>query len=114
MPEMMAWADLAISAGGTTCWEMAFLGLPNLIVVLSENQVAVAEGLELAGCSLNMRHCAGLRPMDWTLAVKKLVFDRGKRERMSAAGQRLIDGFGVERVIREMLKGDLEDPEVSA
>jgi UDP-2,4-diacetamido-2,4,6-trideoxy-beta-L-altropyranose hydrolase len=114
MPEMMAWADLAISAGGTTCWEMAFLGLPNLIVVLSENQVAVAEGLEQAGCSLNMGHFAGLRPMDWTLAVRELVFDRGKRERMSAAGQRLIDGLGVERVIREMLKGDLEDPEVSA
>src|SRR5205814_745091 len=34
MPQYMAWADLAISAGGTTCWEIACMGLPNIILVL--------------------------------------------------------------------------------
>ena len=28
MPELMAWADVAITAGGSTCWETAFMGLP--------------------------------------------------------------------------------------
>jgi len=26
MEELMAWADMAISGGGTTCWEMAYMG----------------------------------------------------------------------------------------
>ena len=30
MPELMAWADVAITAGGSTCWESAFMGLPAL------------------------------------------------------------------------------------
>lgn len=114
MPEIMGWADLAISAGGTTCWEMAFMGLPNLIVVLSENQVPVAQGMEEAGCSMNMGHFTGIGPQDWTLAVKELLHDGLERERMSEAGRRLVDGLGVERVIREMRKGDIEGPEVCA
>ena len=28
MPSLMAWADIAVSGGGSTCWEMAFMGLP--------------------------------------------------------------------------------------
>jgi len=48
MPELMAWADLAISAGGSTCLEMSFMGLPALVVILAENQRAVAEDLEVA------------------------------------------------------------------
>ncbi|MBW1728591.1 MAG: hypothetical protein JRJ62_13675, partial [Deltaproteobacteria bacterium] len=27
MSELMAWADIAVSAGGSTCWEMAYMGL---------------------------------------------------------------------------------------
>jgi UDP-2,4-diacetamido-2,4,6-trideoxy-beta-L-altropyranose hydrolase len=38
MPELMAWADLAITAGGSTCWETAFMGLPSLVIAIAENQ----------------------------------------------------------------------------
>src|ERR1700722_2547794 len=34
MPELMAWADLAIAGAGTTCWEMCLLGLPMVLVDL--------------------------------------------------------------------------------
>ena len=33
MPELMAWADVAVTAGGSTCWELAFMGLPALILI---------------------------------------------------------------------------------
>ena len=46
MPELMARADVAVSAGGSTCWEVAFMGLPFLIVVLAENQEHIAKELE--------------------------------------------------------------------
>jgi len=38
MPELMIWADIAISAGGSTCWELVFLGLPTILYSVSENQ----------------------------------------------------------------------------
>jgi spore coat polysaccharide biosynthesis predicted glycosyltransferase SpsG len=33
-----AWADVAVSAGGSTCWELAFMGAPGLIITVAENQ----------------------------------------------------------------------------
>ncbi|MEK9753126.1 MAG: UDP-2,4-diacetamido-2,4,6-trideoxy-beta-L-altropyranose hydrolase, partial [Rhodospirillaceae bacterium] len=42
MATLMADADLAIGAGGTTSWERCALGLPALIVVVADNQAAVA------------------------------------------------------------------------
>jgi UDP-2,4-diacetamido-2,4,6-trideoxy-beta-L-altropyranose hydrolase len=37
MPHLMAWADVSISAGGSTCWELAYMGVP-MVMVLSDNQ----------------------------------------------------------------------------
>src|SRR5439155_10508278 len=36
--ELMAWADVAISAAGSTCWEICLLGLPAILIDLAENQ----------------------------------------------------------------------------
>src|SRR5581483_3175139 len=35
---LMAWADIAVAAGGTTAWELAFMQAPALLLVLAENQ----------------------------------------------------------------------------
>ncbi|NEP28200.1 UDP-2,4-diacetamido-2,4,6-trideoxy-beta-L-altropyranose hydrolase, partial [Moorena sp. SIO3I6] len=53
MPELMAWADIAIAAGGSTCWELAFMGNPSLVVILAENQRQVAEKLDAFGAAIN-------------------------------------------------------------
>ena len=45
MPELMAWADVAVSGGGSTCWELAFMGLPALVLVLAQNQQEIATAL---------------------------------------------------------------------
>lgn len=38
MAELMASADLALGAGGTTTWERCFLGLPTIVTAIAENQ----------------------------------------------------------------------------
>jgi len=42
MPELMAWADVAVSAGGSTSWELAFMGVPALVLILANNQRSIA------------------------------------------------------------------------
>ena len=54
MPQLFKWADISISAGGSTCMEMAFMGLPMVTIVLADNQSAIAEGFQSAGASLNL------------------------------------------------------------
>lgn len=46
MAELMANADLAIGAAGSTTWERCCLGLPTIQLVLAENQIEVAALLE--------------------------------------------------------------------
>lgn len=49
MAELMAAADLALGAGGTTTWERCFLGLPALVTAIAENQFVIAEDCAAAG-----------------------------------------------------------------
>ena len=45
MAQLMANADLAIGAAGSTTWERCCLGLPMLLIVLADNQTVIAEAL---------------------------------------------------------------------
>ena len=94
MSPMMAWADLAISGGGSTCWELACTGVPNAILVLAENQRRNAIGLSQAGVSVNLGWWE-----EATVTVANLLGDQRKRKEMSNPGRALVDGRGVERVV---------------
>jgi len=39
MPELMAWADVAVAAAGSTCYELALMRLPSVIIKIAENQM---------------------------------------------------------------------------
>jgi UDP-2,4-diacetamido-2,4,6-trideoxy-beta-L-altropyranose hydrolase len=49
MPELFLQADLCITAGGSTCWELCCLGVPFLTVEVAENQHNVVQGLAQDG-----------------------------------------------------------------
>ncbi len=99
MPELMAWADVAISAGGSTCWELAFFGLPNVLLTLADNQRGIAEMLSKVGVGLNLGWYEDVVNGQVAQALLRLVNDREQRQRMSRAGRDLIDGQGSERVV---------------
>jgi len=102
MTELMAWADMAVSGGGTSCWEMAYMGLPNLVIVLAENQVSVARALDRNGCSIELGKHDGLTSERIAGEIEKLIHREEVRKAMSSAGRHLIDGRGVDRVIDVM------------
>jgi UDP-2,4-diacetamido-2,4,6-trideoxy-beta-L-altropyranose hydrolase len=60
MPDLMAAADLAIGAAGTTTWERCCLGLPTITMVLASNQVEIAQRLSLAQATI-IASCKELR-----------------------------------------------------
>jgi UDP-2,4-diacetamido-2,4,6-trideoxy-beta-L-altropyranose hydrolase len=52
MAEIMANADLAIGAAGSTTWERCCLGLPSILLVLTENQRIIGKLINDAGAAL--------------------------------------------------------------
>jgi len=103
MPELMAWADVAVSAGGSTCWEMAFMGLPNLVVVLADNQRNIAEGLDAVGATVNLGSYENLSTAEIAQALTRLLVAAEMRAEMARRGRELVDGEGVARVIDRLM-----------
>jgi len=102
MPDLMAWADLAIAGGGTTWSELAFMGLPSLLLVLADNQMEVANGMTNAGASINLGATVNASAHQITKSVESVSADSNLRLSMSENARRLVDGIGVERVIKAL------------
>ncbi|MGA7991375.1 MAG: UDP-2,4-diacetamido-2,4,6-trideoxy-beta-L-altropyranose hydrolase [Thermoanaerobaculia bacterium] len=98
MSALIAWADLCISAAGSTCWELAFLGSPFVTIVLAENQRAIAADLSRAGLSKNLGWHEGVSAERLSESIGELLDDVASRTEMSRLGQETVDGFGAERV----------------
>ena len=54
MPEVMAWADIAVSSAGTTALELAFMGVPTILVTVADNQRSNARACAKLEIALNL------------------------------------------------------------
>lgn len=99
---LMGWADAAVSAGGSTCWELTFFGVPNVVIVASENQRAIAEGLARAGASINVGSHADLTGPALSARLADLLHDCVQRTAIAERGRKLVDGRGGHRVLERM------------
>jgi UDP-2,4-diacetamido-2,4,6-trideoxy-beta-L-altropyranose hydrolase len=103
MTDFMAWADLAICAGGTTCWELAYMGVPFAVVILAKNQEKIAAGLDSAAAAINLGWYSSLTSDALTDCLLNLIENKDKRMELSSNGKNLVDGLGVERVQKQMV-----------
>jgi UDP-2,4-diacetamido-2,4,6-trideoxy-beta-L-altropyranose hydrolase len=99
MAPIMCWADVAISAAGGTCWELAFLGVPMILVTASRDQEENVSAISRTGAALSLGWHANLSEDDVLGAIRKVMNDREKRRAMSESGQALVDGRGAARVV---------------
>lgn len=97
MAELMAAADLAIGAGGTTSWERCCLGLPALVLVLADNQREVALNLQAAGAIRVWESRSELAGQ-----LDEFVTDESIHRSAVAAAAGICDGQGLERVVAVM------------
>ncbi len=104
MPDLMAWADIAVSAGGSTCWEMAFMGLPTVILVLAHNQNRTAEELDKAGVLRNLGPYEDVTCAEVARVLAGLALDTALRAYMSRSGRLLVDEQGGRRVLECLVR----------
>jgi UDP-2,4-diacetamido-2,4,6-trideoxy-beta-L-altropyranose hydrolase len=102
MAELMVWADLAVSATGSTSWELACLGLPALGVIVAENQRRIAEELDGLEVIQNLGWHNEVSVGSLAASIAGLQSSPLRRLRMSERGRALIDGRGAERVAQAL------------
>ncbi len=102
LAELLAASDMAIGGGGATSWERACLGVPSLVIGLSDNQLPVAEALARIGAHLYLGRIEDLDDSALRAAVAVMLENRGLRSALARAAFPLTDGRGVERVVRHL------------
>lgn len=102
MAERMAEADAAISAGGVTAWELAYMQVPTLVGRVAENQDNVVRSIAEAGAGVDIGWWSDGAEDVASDRLGTLTRDRGRRFRMGQAGRRLVDGRGTQRVVDEL------------
>ncbi len=103
MADLIARCDIGLTAGGAATREFLFLGLPFAVVDVAENQVLQSQYLDDHGIALRLGPIDTLDTSTILGAISRLVESRADRIQMSAAGQRLVDGRGVDRVVARLL-----------
>jgi UDP-2,4-diacetamido-2,4,6-trideoxy-beta-L-altropyranose hydrolase len=102
MPDLMAHSDLAIAAGGSTCWELALMGIPALLIILAENQRLIAEELDGLGIGINLGWHLEITPENIATEIVKLLDNRDRLTLMSKKAVELVDGYGSQRTVDYM------------
>lgn len=72
VPELMSKADIAVTAGGTTVWELCKLGIPMLIITIADNQVHLANSLDQIGAAIYVGDFDDLKDESFISALSKV------------------------------------------
>ncbi len=95
MAELMANADVAIGASGSTTWERCCLGLPMVLIVLANNQTVIAEALVDKNV---VKVVSDIAKLDEQLPI--LLNDLSENyKKFSQKSAELVDGHGATRVV---------------
>ncbi|MEU0567741.1 hypothetical protein ABZ297_20455 [Nonomuraea sp. NPDC005983] len=100
LPELMAEADLVVTAAGSAIWELLYLGVPTALSWVADNQLIGYQELVRGGIAAGLGRAADGAAV---AVLARLLADPGLRERYGRRAGGLVDGRGRERVADAML-----------
>lgn len=104
MGELMQKCDVAVSAAGTTLYELCVCGVPTVTYVLADNQIVPARAFDKAG----LMSCAGDARIDAKfveklfLDMKKVICDSGLRKNAAKRLQNTVNGKGAKHLAKAL------------
>ncbi|MEV0235709.1 hypothetical protein [Nonomuraea sp. NPDC050786] len=105
LPDLMAEADLVVTAAGSAVWELLYLGVPTALSWVADNQLVGYEELVGRGVAAGLGRVtdagAGARAVG---VLARLLTDPAAREEHGRRGRGLVDGRGRERVADALLR----------
>ncbi|MCA9250381.1 MAG: UDP-2,4-diacetamido-2,4,6-trideoxy-beta-L-altropyranose hydrolase [Phycisphaerales bacterium] len=96
--------DIAIGAGGSSCWELCCIGVPMIIGELSPDQSRIAQELHNRGTAIHLGQWSRVTEDQFIDAVQKLIEIEPRRETMARIGRGIVDGLGATRAAQSIVK----------
>lgn len=104
MSELMKKCDIAISACGSTLYELFSCKVSTIGIVIADNQERIANKLNDMSIIKNIGWYDKISKEDLINTIESLVYNKRLRETMIKKAHNIIDGNGVKRVVDEILK----------
>ena len=101
--EHMAWCDLAVSAAGSSCLELACIGVPALLLAVADNQRLVAQTLAAEGLMRSLGFHTQVTAEMVAVAIDTLLDDLDTRRTMVEMQRARVDGLGKTRVTARLM-----------
>lgn len=104
MPALIAANDIAISAGGSTNYELAYMGVPALVISTADNQFMLAAKMHEMGAVSYIGYARDVTDEQIREGLRKLINDFDFRSSLARNCRRIIDGKGAMRCAEEIVK----------
>jgi UDP-2,4-diacetamido-2,4,6-trideoxy-beta-L-altropyranose hydrolase len=98
MVDIMKKCDIAISASGSSMYELLASGVPSLSVIMADNQISISKKLDDMNISESLSWYNKLNIDTFIDRLNNLCNNYNLRKKRSVMGQKLIDGFGARRI----------------
>ena len=103
MYEIMERCDIAVSACGSTLYELAACGVPTLGLVIADNQEGIDNKMHELGIIKNMGWYDKLSKDVVTETLVDLCNHYTVRNEMSSKAKKVVDGDGVKRIVKILM-----------
>ena len=102
MSEIMRECDVAVSAAGSTLYELCACGVPTVTYVFADNQINGADEFSRLGLMIN---AGDIRETNYECdsilySLRKMIEDSEIRTSISYKMKSVVDGNGAERIIK--------------
>jgi len=97
---LMVESDIAISAGGSTVWEMCSVGLPQILIAAADNQIQISKSLDIFGSSIFIKNKMHYNKDFIAKLLEHLILNPKKVALMSNKAFSLADGLGAYRACK--------------
>lgn len=103
LPELLAEADLVVSASGTSTWELLCLGRAAALVWVVDNQLLGYDRTVARGYAAGLGRLGAFDEQAVT-TLRRLLLNPADRTALAVRGWAAVDGRGVERVADVLLR----------
>jgi hypothetical protein len=104
MAVLMAEADLAIGAAGSTSWERCALGLPTIAIAVADNQISIASSLAASKALIYLGPSKDVTAKKIHESCIELINSRKLNVSLAEQSLKMVDGKGCDRVADSLLE----------
>lgn len=101
--EIMKNNDIAVSASGSTAYELCKVGVPTILLVQAKNQENIAYEFDKKGIMINMGYFHDLSKDKLLENINFLIDNKEVRYKMNNLSKNIISDYGVKNIVDNIL-----------